>query len=362
MFKKITSLVLGLVVLLAVVLNISVDTKADNGYYVAVDINPSIEFLVDADDLVTSYTYLNDDAAVICEGLDFVGMNIDDAVALFVETATAAGYVDPDGDDNAVLITLIGDEEDEEACEHIKGRLAKGIKDIFAREYIDGVVLTEEFTEEALVAEAEALDVSAGKLKLAYSLIAVDETLVLEELLDTPVRDLFSMFKDLHADALSLYTESRVAELEVILAEIEVLIAEYDVANPEATEEEREAYIDSVKEQYGINSVRRYEKAVDMYYAKETIEEVRALIDTFKEENPDATDEELAEYINQLKEEYDLVGKFKEARDSLKGISRFEDGFKDFKDRFDQRRRDHDDVTEEETTEEETTTTEESAV
>ena len=40
-------------------------------------------------------------------------MNVDDAVELFVETATAAGYVDPDGEDNAVLITVITDDDED---------------------------------------------------------------------------------------------------------------------------------------------------------------------------------------------------------------------------------------------------------
>ena len=49
-------------------------------------------------------------------------MNVEDAMALFIEKATEAGYIDVTSDENAVLITVLGEEEDDNVGE-LRNRL-----------------------------------------------------------------------------------------------------------------------------------------------------------------------------------------------------------------------------------------------
>lgn len=86
MLKKLGTLVLGLAVILTLsACSEQLEETSASEIYVAIDINPSIEFIVDEEDVVTSYNLVNEDALILCADIDFIGMNIEDAVELFIE-------------------------------------------------------------------------------------------------------------------------------------------------------------------------------------------------------------------------------------------------------------------------------------
>lgn len=58
-----------------------------------IDLNPSVEFILDSENKVVSVTALNDDGAVIISGEAFAGKSAEDAAALFVEVSTQTGYL-----------------------------------------------------------------------------------------------------------------------------------------------------------------------------------------------------------------------------------------------------------------------------
>lgn len=253
MLKKLGILVFSLVA----AITLAACTESANevqGYYVAVDINPSIEFIVDEEDNVESFIFLNEDAEILCVDLDFTGMNIDDAIELFVQTATEAGYVDPEGEDNAVLITVLTDDDEPTRREAIKERIRTRLNKHFARQYINATVLTEDFSQEDLVAQAEELGVTPGKLKLALAAQVTDETLVLEELLEMPVKDILNLVKELHKDAFLEYRETRMEELrerkEARIETYKARFEEYVANHPELTEEQIEALAEYARKQF----------------------------------------------------------------------------------------------------------------
>lgn len=87
-------------------------SKAAENTRMTVDINPSVELMVDADNKVVSVTALNDDAAVILQGTAFVGKTSDEAVQAVVQVATETGYIvkgEVSADENKVEITVSGD-------------------------------------------------------------------------------------------------------------------------------------------------------------------------------------------------------------------------------------------------------------
>ncbi|MDD6995588.1 MAG: hypothetical protein SPH68_06315 [Candidatus Borkfalkiaceae bacterium] len=87
-------------------------SKAAENTRMTVDINPSVELMVDADNKVVSVTALNDDAAVILQGTAFVGKTSDEAVQAVVQVATETGYIakgEISADENKVEITVSGD-------------------------------------------------------------------------------------------------------------------------------------------------------------------------------------------------------------------------------------------------------------
>jgi len=254
MFKKLGTIVLGVTLLLGVTACAeSVEANAA-GTYVAVDINPSIEFIVDEDDNVESFNLLNKDAEIICVDVDFIGMNIEDAVELFVTLATEAGYIDPDGEENAVLITVLGDDTEEgaEFTEQLKIRIRNRVMRYMAMNYINGEVLTEEFTQEDLIAQAEELGVSPGKLKLSLLAQTVDSELVLEELLALPVKDLIAIVREHHQEVISEMSEEELAirqeQKDALMNQYKQKLIDHVQGNPNLTDDQIAARVNAIKE------------------------------------------------------------------------------------------------------------------
>lgn len=81
---------------------------------VTVDINPSIELIVDEDQKVVSVTALNDDGAIIISGEAIVGKTVEDAVKLIVNVSTETGYLvkgEVEASPNNIKISVSGDSE-----------------------------------------------------------------------------------------------------------------------------------------------------------------------------------------------------------------------------------------------------------
>lgn len=269
MFKKLGMVLVGVTLLLGIAAcTDTVETEAA-GVYVSIDINPSIEFIVDEEDIVVSYNCTNEDAKIICSEVDFIGMNIEDAVELFVELATEAGYIDVDGEDNAVLITVLGDEDDDELIEGMKEKIGKRIMRFMATRNINGQVLTEDFTHVDLLAQAEELGVSPGKLKLALLAQIVDEELLLEDALEMAVKDLLAIVKEQHQANMAELTEEklalRIAKKEVLMAQFRIKFIEHIENNPELTEEQIEARIEAMREHFSTQTRNKWEERVDKW-------------------------------------------------------------------------------------------------
>ncbi len=79
-----------------------------------VDINPSVEFILDADNKVLSVTALNDDGALIVAGEAFVGKTAEDAVELMASISTDAGYLvkgELSAGQDGITVSITGDAE-----------------------------------------------------------------------------------------------------------------------------------------------------------------------------------------------------------------------------------------------------------
>lgn len=76
-----------------------------------VDVNPSLEFMIDDQNKVIAVTALNDDGSLIIAGETFVGLSPEDAAVLAVSIATETGYLvsgSVEADENTVKISVSG--------------------------------------------------------------------------------------------------------------------------------------------------------------------------------------------------------------------------------------------------------------
>lgn len=213
MFKKLGILVLGLAVVLSLAACADLGKSSDaSEIIVGVDINPSIEFTVDEDDIVTSFHLVNKDALILCADVEFIGMNVEDAIELFIQLATEAGFIDVEAEDNAVLFTVLGGERRELALK-LQEKIRVRAGQYFARNFINAEIFTEDFTQEDLLIQAKELGISPGKLKLILLAQTYDETLTIEEGIDMPVKDLVAKVRVAHIEVMSTLTQEKKAEM-----------------------------------------------------------------------------------------------------------------------------------------------------
>lgn len=155
--------------------------------YVAVDVNPGIEFTVNIYDEVISVSATNRDGELVLAGLDYKGQKIEDATRNFIDEVTKMGYIDKNKEDNAVMITVVNDNEVKAL--NLQERLYAKINEFFIDNHILGVVLGEE-TNEVLRLEAQSKGVSAGKLRLIKQAVKANPSLTQEAAANMAVKDL----------------------------------------------------------------------------------------------------------------------------------------------------------------------------
>ena len=215
-----------------------------------VDINPSVEFILDEDNKVLSVTALNDDGALIIAGEAFVGKTAEDAVELMVSISTEAGYLvkgDLSAGQDGITISITGDEE---AAQKLYDDVKAGI-DAFLEE--SGI--------NAAVERGEALKLDALRALVQKA----DPTLTDEEVASMTEEQLLNALKISRIETAQLLTEE--------LREAYAAAKEYDFRFAE-----RQATKDIIS---GLGSAYQtfldgYAKALDSYrQAIQAVEQAR---------------------------------------------------------------------------------------
>lgn len=137
-----------------------------------VDINPSVEFMIDDENKVVSVTALNDDGSILIVGEAFVGKTAEEAVELMISLATETGYLvkgNAQASENTVKISVSGDSRH---AEKLLSDVKKQATDVLDRLDVNGKV--EEIKALGLDAlRALALDTSIFSEE---EIAAMDET------------------------------------------------------------------------------------------------------------------------------------------------------------------------------------------
>lgn len=174
--------------------------------YMSVEINPRIEFIVDDEGNVESYLLKNEDAEIVAADLDFEGMDAEEALELFLDTAVEMGYIDVDADDNAVFITTGSEDEDEE--EGIRERM-RGRAEEYFRAHAIGAAVIDEVLDEDLIALAEEHDIGLGRMVILYTATEIDEDLTIEEAVEMEMREIMEIVNEHHRERMNEFREQR---------------------------------------------------------------------------------------------------------------------------------------------------------
>ncbi len=151
--------------------------KAHNNHYVRVEVNPKVEFITDANNNVISLMPINNEAKTLLVQEKFIGMKVYDACEKFVDLCAQANYIDVNGDDNAVRITVVSG-----LTQALENKVYSKINNYFKNNEIKAVVVESDNDIDLI---SEALDkniASANKLMLINAVIEKDNTLNEKEL------------------------------------------------------------------------------------------------------------------------------------------------------------------------------------
>ncbi len=280
MKKRITAAALATLMLLTATLFAftscgSAATPPEGTYTrMTVDINPSVEFMVDDQNLIVSATALNDDGSILIAGEAFVGKTPDEAVEMMVTLAGETGYLikgNVTADDNEVKISVSGDTE-------------------YAKQLLDAAEKKARDTLKALDIEGKVARVEAMKTD-ALRALAMETALFTEE-------EVAAMTDD------QLYAAIAAGRAETAL----LLTAEMRQAYY-AAKEHRISFADSRATAEIINAMGGVYQIVYMGYkaAVDTYSAAITALDEFRYEmlvSPDSEYQKSLAYLREAKTEY----------------------------------------------------------
>lgn len=175
--------------------------------YVMVDINPSITFIIDEDGKVDSFVLNNEDAEIVAVDLELIGLEVEDALELYLDAAIEAGYIDVDAENNAIFVTT-DEDEDEEDEDSINERI-RGRAEQFMQERGIGAAIIRGKIDDELRERAEDLGIGAGKLRLIETAVDIDEDLTLEEALELDMREIMEIVRGSHQERMQAFQQER---------------------------------------------------------------------------------------------------------------------------------------------------------
>lgn len=223
---------------------------------VTVDINPSIELLVDEENKVVSVTALNDDGNIIIVGEAIVGKSVEDAVALIINVSSDTGYLvkgEVEASENEIKISVSGDEE---AQKELYNKVKAQVEKVTSEENIAAVV------QKAEALEKEALEALVKK---------VEPELTDEELEAMTEQELLKVLEKARLERAMLYSEelekayNQAKEYEIKLVEKEETqkVIESMDASYQVYKEYYSSLVDSFSQSIKKLEESYYEKLVD---------------------------------------------------------------------------------------------------
>ena len=307
------------------------DTSATaDGYaYMAIDINPTVEFVLQADKVV-SVDAVNDDAAVLVSEEELVGMTAEEAAETVVELAEDLGYINEDN--VSVKITVAADDETQE--EALKEKVKLGA--------IRGSVIAKINCEprNADARKAKKLreenpelykGLTPAKVRLIEAIMRYDDSMTYEIGVEMNFDELAEILEEYVEEFKDIYGEKLREEYK---ATIEAKKQEAEMAIAEIYGEEFKAAVESyhaLKTAY--KALER--KAEEMVISAEDVETILALLEL---ENTDlisvsgnVTVESVDRYLDRnFVQEHLLTEEEKEA------LERIEESVEDILDKYDE--------------------------
>lgn len=135
---------------------------------VSLDVNPSVRLEINRAEKVLSAMPVNEDAALVLDGMDLTGTDLEVAVNAIIGSLLKHGYVDELA--NSVLISV--EDEDRARGAALEEKLTGDISQVLESASVNGAILSQTFAgDQALRQQAEEYGISMGKAALIQTLV-----------------------------------------------------------------------------------------------------------------------------------------------------------------------------------------------
>lgn len=154
---------------------------------IALDVNPSVEIKIDAEERVIEATAVNEDGKAILGDMDLAGSKADVAVNALVGAMLQRGYLDELA--NSILITVEGMSGPQ--AQALEQKLVAQVQGILDNSAAGGAILSQTLTETAGLKElAQAYGISEGKVALIQNIVANNTLHTFDELAGLSINEL----------------------------------------------------------------------------------------------------------------------------------------------------------------------------
>lgn len=305
--SKILLTIFTLILTFVVLVGCNTTAKAES--YVILDINPSVELVLNDNNQVQYANALNDDAKVLLENIELENKDMEEAVEIIIDESTNLGYIDPEAEETVVEVTTVTEDEDEEKLnERIRSHVDKTFMDRGMR----GIGKKKAMTAD-IIAEAKELGVAPGFLRLIKITQEINPDLTMEEALEMKVKDLISIVKeqgselrDLNEELRSEFMAARNETREKYRPQIEELEIKIEELNVKI-----EAEVDEEAKNTLLEELAGLEKQLkDLVDARNA--EIKALRDSYKEQVQSLKKQMKETHQAKIQEHKQQVDKFKE--------------------------------------------------
>lgn len=154
---------------------------------ITLDVNPSLNIVMDTSDKVIEVQPLNEDARTVIGDMDFAGANLDVTVNALIGSMLVNGYLDDIR--NSILVSV--ENGDAAKAESLQAQVSALISSAVGDGGFEAAVLTQTVTATSeSAAVAEQYGISEGKAELILKVVAADPTLTVESLAPLSVNDI----------------------------------------------------------------------------------------------------------------------------------------------------------------------------
>ena len=198
----------------------AMDANGQEDAYVTIDINPSIELVVSPREKVIYAGALNEDGELLLADLELIGLDLEAALDLIIDEAIYLGFIDTAEEEINIDVSTISGHQ--AAKERIHERAKEHINNAFLNRAMVGRARDKAF-DPADVEAANTHGVTPGFLRLATSVLMIQDEYTLEELLEMTHEELTVMLKENQEANKQLMFSVR----EAFFEQRDALIAEY---------------------------------------------------------------------------------------------------------------------------------------